>query len=120
MSPVISSQPGDGPISLHMHHRFLDHMALMHAAYAGFSGCDDLFPLSHHFVILSPTMAAIEEQSGGIDPVPPAVAKGWRMMAERHPKQSAILRDLSRDPSPIVAALNAGPSDAPARRLEAR
>lgn len=104
---------GDGPIPLHMHHRFLEHMALMHAAYAGFNGGDDgddLFPLSHHFVILSPVMAAIEEQSRSTDPVPPAVAKGWQLMVERHPKQSAILRDLSRDPSPIVAALSAGPT----------
>jgi aminoglycoside phosphotransferase (APT) family kinase protein len=64
--------------------------------------------MAHHFVLLSPTMAAIEEQAGGADPVPPAVAAGWQMMAKRHPKQSTILRDLAHDPSPIVEALNAG------------
>lgn len=101
---------GGGPISLHMHHRFLEHMALMHAAYAGFSCGDDLFPLSHHYVMLSPAMAAIEQQSGSTDPVPLAVARGWRMMAQRHPRQSAILHDLSRDPSPLVAALSVGPT----------
>ena len=101
---------GDASIPLPMHRQFLEHMALMHAAYAGFDGAGHLFPTSHHFVILSPTMAAIEEQSGNADPVPPAVARGWEMMAKRHPKQSAILRDLARDPSPIVAALRVGPA----------
>ena len=104
------SRSGDGPIALPLHQQFLDHMALMHAAYAGFDRGDDLFPMAHHFVLLSPTMAAIEEQAGGADPVPPAVAGGWQLMAKRHPKQSAILRDLAHDPSPIVDALNAGPT----------
>jgi hypothetical protein len=102
--------PGDASISLPMHHQFLEHMALMHAAYAGFDRGDDLFPTPHHYVVLSPTMAALEEQSGSTEPVPPAVARGWQTMAKRHPKQSGILRDLARDPSPIVAALRVGPA----------
>jgi hypothetical protein len=101
---------GGASIPRPMHQQFLEHMALMHAAYAGFDDGGDLFPMSHHFVILSPAMAAIEQQSGGTDPVPAAVASGWQMMAKRHPKQSAILRDLARDPSPIVAALRVGPA----------
>jgi Phosphotransferase enzyme family len=102
--------PGGASIPLDAHHQFLEHMALMHAAYAGFDRGDGLFPMSHHFVILSPAMAAIEEQSGSTDPVPAAVARGWQTMAKRHPKQSAILRDLARDPSPLVAALRVGPA----------
>jgi hypothetical protein len=100
--------PGAGPISLSLHHQFIDHMALMHATYAGFER-GEFFPISHHFVLLTPTMAAIEAEGRSTDPVPAAVAKGWQMMAKRHPKQSNVLRDLARDPSPLVAALRVGP-----------
>ena len=53
-------------------------------------------------------MAAIERERGGRDPVPPAVANGWQVMAKRHPRQSEILLDLARDPSPLVNALSVG------------
>jgi phosphotransferase family enzyme len=100
----------DGPISLALHHQFLDHMALMHTTYAGFERDDALFPASHHYVLLTPTMAALEAERGSTDPVPPAVASGWQAMARRHPKQSDILRDLARDPSPLTDALAVGPA----------
>ena len=100
---------GDAQISLSLHRQFLDHMAQMHAAYAGFAPSADLFPEAHHFVILTPTTAAIEAAAGRTDPIPLAVGRGWQTMAARHPKQSEILLDLARDPSPLVAALDVGP-----------
>ncbi len=100
---------GDAPISLSLQRGFLDHMARMHAAYVGFVPSDDLFPEVHHFVMLTPTTAAIEAAAGRADPVPPAVGRGWQLMSVRHPKQSEILLDLARDPSPLAAALSVGP-----------
>ncbi|HEY6470345.1 MAG TPA: phosphotransferase [Candidatus Dormibacteraeota bacterium] len=101
---------GTGPIPLEQHTRFLEHMALMHATFAGFEVVEEFFPVAHHFVMLTPAMAAIEAERGGRDPVPPAVANGWQVMAKRHPRQSEILLDLARDPSPLVDALSVGPA----------
>jgi Phosphotransferase enzyme family len=98
-----------GFISLELHRRFLSHMAHMHAAYIDFANGADLFPLAHQYVILTPTMAALEAARDGMDPVPPAVGAGWRAMRTRHPRQAQALLDLALDPSPLVRALAAGP-----------
>jgi hypothetical protein len=100
---------GSGSISLELHRRFLSHMAQMHAAYIDFANGADLFPLAHQYVMLTPTMAALEAARNGMDPVPPAVGAGWRAMRTRHPREAQALLDLALDPSPLVRALAVGP-----------
>jgi Phosphotransferase enzyme family len=100
---------GSESISLDLHRRFLDHMAQMHAAYIDFAGGADLFPLAHQYVILTPTMAALEAARDGMDPVPPAVGAGWRAMQMQHPRAARALLDLAGDPSPLLSALSVGP-----------
>jgi hypothetical protein len=102
--------PGSDDISIPLHHQFLEHMALLHAAYLGFANDGSLFPLMHHYVMLTPTMSALEAVAATTDPIPPAVGRGWRLMEQQHPRQARILLDLARDPSPLVAALQVGPS----------
>jgi len=101
---------GGAPITLELHRSFLEHMARMHAAYLGSDDGGELFPVAHHYVILTPTMAELEAASGGTDPVPQAVAGGWRMVEARHPRQARVLLQLARDPGPLVAALSVGPT----------
>jgi hypothetical protein len=100
--------PGSAVIPLDTHRRFIDHMVEMHVAYWGF---DDLvlIPLAHHYVILTPTMAAIEAAQGGTDPVPVAVAQGWAALTRVDPHLSTTLSALVADPSPLVRGLEATP-----------
>lgn len=101
--------PGGEPISLALHRSFIDHMAAFHAAFWGLPYRDGLFPVAHHYVILTPTMSELEATSPHADPVPPAVGDGWRRIDERYPAQARLLRKLAADPGPLLAALQEGP-----------
>jgi Phosphotransferase enzyme family len=101
--------PGSDTIELATHLRFLDHMAELHAAYWDSPGGDDLFPLPHHYVFLTPTMAGLERERGSRDPVPAAVATGWSRMREIWPASYAALRELADEPGPLAAALAGSP-----------
>ena len=100
---------GSEPISLDTHRQFIEHMAALHAAYWGFRDHAGLFPFAHHYVFLTPAMAALEAATPHTDPVPPAVAAGWRLIDERHPLEARRLRALTEDPWLLVTALLAGP-----------
>jgi Phosphotransferase enzyme family len=101
--------PGSEPIAMDHHRGLVEHMALLHAGYWGFRDTAGLFPLSHHYVILTPTMAELEAATSHTDPVPPAVGDGWRQLGERYPAEARRLRELASDPWPLVVALSAGP-----------
>ena len=101
--------PGSEPIAMQLHRGFIEDMAAMHVAYWGFHEGTALFPLAHHYVFLTPAMAELEAATPHSDPVPPAVANGWRQLGERYPKEARRLRSLADDPWPLVAALQAGP-----------
>lgn len=100
---------GNEPISLALHRGFIEHMASFHVAYWGFRDAYGLFPMAHHYVFLTPAMAELEAATPHADPVPPAVADGWRRLGERHPADARILRELANDPGSLVAALQRGP-----------
>jgi hypothetical protein len=100
---------GNEPIARDLHRGFIDHMASLHAHYWGFRDEHGLFPLAHHFVVLTPMMAALEAEFPHGDPVPPAVADGWRQLGERYPALARRLVELANDPWPLVTALRAGP-----------
>lgn len=102
--------PGSTRIPLQAQRLFISHMARLHATYWGFRDDPGLFPLTHHYVFLTPTMAGLELAGGGHDPVPPAVAAGWRELAARHPAEARLLSGLADDPSPLLAILGRGPS----------
>ena len=103
-------QPGGDAIDLEMHLRFMEHMSDLHAAYWTLRREQELFPVMHHFVLLTPTMASLERERGGTDPVPRAVRDGWSRLEARWPKAARVLGELVRDPSPLVAALDGTPS----------
>lgn len=101
--------PGNDVISLDSHRRHLDHMAALHAEWWGRADAVDIFPLAHHYTFLTPTMAAIEAERGGTDPVPGAVARGWAELAHASPRLAATLGDLAADPGPLADALLSTP-----------
>lgn len=101
--------PGSSRVDADTHLRFLDHMSQLHALHWGWHGAAELFPLAHHFVLLTPTMAMIEEQRGSDDAVPPAVAAGWARMRQGWPAAYAALHEIAQDPGPLVSALSTTP-----------
>ncbi|MGP8159798.1 MAG: phosphotransferase family protein [Candidatus Dormibacteria bacterium] len=101
--------PGSTRIDADAHLRFLDHMSQLHALYWGWHGAVELFPLAHHFVLFTPTMAMMEKQRRSGDAVPPAVAGGWARMRQGWPVTYAALREIVHDPGPLASALSATP-----------
>jgi Phosphotransferase enzyme family len=101
--------PGDDKISPDSHRRYLEHMAALHAEWWGRADAVDVFPLAHHYTFLTPTMAVIEAERGGADPVPKAVAEGWAALRHASPRMAATLGELAADPGPLVGALAATP-----------
>jgi thiamine kinase-like enzyme len=81
----------------------------LHSAFWGWRDDIGLIPLAHHYMFLTPAMAALEADRRGVDPVPRAVADGWRAMDRAEPRIAATLRQLACDPGPLVAALSATP-----------
>jgi Phosphotransferase enzyme family len=100
---------GSEPIALDLHRGFIERMAEFHAAYWGFRDSAGLFPLVHHYVLLTPLMAELEAAAPRGDPVPPAVAEGWRRLGDRYPADARRLLALASDPWPLVEALRKGP-----------
>jgi len=101
--------PGRTLIELETHLRFLDHMSDLHAAYWGWDDAVELFPLAHHYVLLTPTMAALEQERASREAVPPAVAQGWTAMRTGRPATYGALVELARDPGPLASALASTP-----------
>ncbi len=101
--------PGHDVISLTSHRRYLEHMAALHAEWWGRADTLDACPLAHHYTFLTPTMAVIEAELGGSDPVPKAVMQGWDALRHASPGMAATLAELADNPGPLVAALRTTP-----------
>jgi hypothetical protein len=99
----------DEAIPFAQHHRFLAHMAALHAAFWGCGPEVDVVPTMHRYLELSPWMAEAEAAIGSDHLVPQLVSKGWPLLADVAPVAAAIAGPLARDPGPLVAALAATP-----------
>jgi thiamine kinase-like enzyme len=101
--------PGETRIDLERHLRFIDHMAQLHAAFWDWNDDLSLMPLAHHYTFLTPVMAVLEASRQGRDPVPRAIADGWRAMDSVAPRLASQLRALAHDPGPLVVQLGTTP-----------
>lgn len=101
--------PGDACIDIDQHSRFIDHMADVHATFWGSHDAIELMPVAHHYTFLTPAMAELESGRSRIDPVPRAVAAGWRALDQVAPAVAPALRSLAQDPGPLVDALGTSP-----------
>lgn len=101
---------GSVPLDDTDHMRFLEHMAALHARFWGFVDSPaTLMPTSHHYLFLSPTMAALETLRG-TEGVPAQVGPAWGRFGALAPPAAPIVLPLLSDPTPLVEALAATPS----------
>jgi len=101
---------GSARVPLAQHRRFLDHMATMHAAFAGFEDTCGLLPPGNRYTALTPAMSAREAAAGHDDPVPRVVPGGWAALAAAAPQAHELALALATDPAPLVAALDETPA----------
>lgn len=103
--------PGDDPVPLEQHRRFLDHMAALAAHFWGFTDTVGLTPVHNRWLCFGPGMLAAEAERGWPDPVPPIVARGWDRFRELAPyRLAAVVRELFREAAaPLVDALATTP-----------
>ncbi|MGH9121789.1 MAG: hypothetical protein ACRDYC_07560 [Acidimicrobiales bacterium] len=97
--------PGDAPIPLQQHLRFLDHMAELHARFWGWSDDIGLTPLRDRYLVFSPAVAEAERARGSHLVVPAIMAEGWRLLPDVAPRLAEPVLSLLEDPSPLVDAL---------------
>jgi len=101
--------PGDEPLELDQHLRFLDHMAQLHARFWGWRDVVGLTPLPVRYVMFSPAVAGAEAARGSAALVPKAMAEGWARFPTVAPRAAAVVLSLLQDPGPLVAALDRVP-----------
>jgi hypothetical protein len=102
--------PPGAVIPLDRHHRFLDHMAGMHAAFWDFTDRYGLMPAANRYTGLTPAMSAREAAAGHEDAVPRAVPGGWDALRAAAPAAYELALGLATDPTPLVEALDETPA----------
>jgi hypothetical protein len=103
--------PGDDPIPLEQHVRFLGHMAALHAGAWAWTDDVGLVPLSNRYLFFAP--ASLELELAAPAPPPPVVslaADGWARLPDRSPELAAVVFPLLAEPWAFVDALAAEPS----------
>jgi hypothetical protein len=101
--------PGDDPIPLAHHHRFLDDMAAMHAHFLGWHDTVGLQEHRRRWLFFAPETIAPELDVADV-PVPIAVAaQGWERLPERAPRLHALVRAVHHDPDALTTALRTTP-----------
>jgi hypothetical protein len=95
---------GDEPISLEQHLRFLDHLAVLHAAFWGWDDDIGLTTDGIRFAMFGPSVVQVE--AGFADnPVPPLIGKGHEILRASGARGAAIAMALLADPDPLLSAL---------------
>ncbi len=100
---------GDDPITIDDHLSFLDHMALLHATFWGWTDTVGLTPLRDRYLMMSPSVASDEATHGSGALVPKVMAEGWDRFASVAPRAAEVVLPLLADPGPLVRALQGVP-----------
>ncbi|MCA1844510.1 MAG: hypothetical protein LC792_15235, partial [Actinobacteria bacterium] len=100
---------GDGPLPLDQHHRFLEHMADLHAAFWRWRDTVALLPMANRYSCLTPAVSDVEAELGSSDAVPPMIAAGWRRVDAAAPRAAGLARALIGDTSPLLDPLAGTP-----------
>jgi hypothetical protein len=103
--------PGDDPLPLEQHRRFLEHMAALAAQFWGFTDTVGLTPTSNRWLCFGPGMLAAEAERGWPDGVPPIVARGWEQFRKEAPGRLVTVMDglFAELGAPLVDALATTP-----------
>jgi hypothetical protein len=102
--------PTSGVIPVDRQHRFLDHMARMHARFWEFADGYGLLDPAARYQALTPAMSAREAAAGHDDPVPRAVPAGWAGLRTAAPDAYEVATALAADPAPLLRALDETPA----------
>jgi hypothetical protein len=101
---------GNTLIPLEQHHRFLSHMATLHASF--WTTADTLpviTPMATRYTTLTPLTHEIETALGSRAEVPAMLADCWSALDSAAPEAARAARAISTDPWPLVTALEATP-----------
>jgi hypothetical protein len=101
---------GSARLELEQQHRFLDHMAALHAAFWDWDGPPALTPLANRYMALSPVTGRVEAELGNAGGVPSVLDAAWRQLAAAAPELGELALALATDPGPLVEALDETPS----------
>jgi hypothetical protein len=101
--------PGDAPLPLDVHLRFLDHLAAFHSACWGWTDDLGLCPLGNRYCLFGPASLATEAALGHPEPVTRAAAEGWQRLTVVAPALAENLAPLRMAPWPLVDALAGTP-----------
>lgn len=103
--------PGDDPLPLDQHLRFLDHCATLCASTWGWHDDIGLLPYAGRWLCFSDAWLEVERHRGWPDAVPRIAAEGWARFEERAPVPAAeVVLGLRRDLTPLVQALRETPA----------
>jgi hypothetical protein len=102
--------PGDTPIALDQHLRFIDHMAALHAHFWEAGEIIDIIPPENRLLELSPWLATTEAAMGSDHLVPRLVGEGWTLLEQVAPEMAALVVPLAWNPERLAVALARTPS----------
>ena len=101
---------GAGRLEVEQQHRFLDHMAALHAAFWNWDGPPALTPMANRYTTLTPMTGRVEAELGNVDGVPSYLDGAWRRLIDVSPEIGELALAITADPGPLVDALGETPS----------
>ena len=103
-------EPGDAPLPVEQHRRFLTHLATFHATTWGWRDDVGLAPVSNRYLFFLPQVLACEAALGFPSEVPRIATAGWALLPEVAPSMATDLAPLLAAPWPLIDAVAATPS----------
>jgi hypothetical protein len=100
---------GDDELPLDTHLQFLDHLAVLCAAFWGGGHDLEVVPMTNRYLELSPWTAIAEAELESEAVVPALIGTGWERFPDAAPEAAQLVVALAHDPSPLVAALETTP-----------
>ncbi len=100
---------GSVVLPLQQHHRFLDHMGALHAAFWNWDGPAALTPMANRYTALVPLTGEVERDLGHTGGVPSMLESAWQQLAAISPEMGADAVAITANPGLLVDALDKTP-----------
>jgi hypothetical protein len=101
--------PGDDVLSVEQHDRFVEHLAIFHAAFLGWRDTIGLQDLARRFLFFAPSTIAPELARSDVPGPIAAAADGWQRLPERSPRLAELVRSVHAAPGGLTTAMAATP-----------
>jgi hypothetical protein len=96
---------GSAVLPLEQHHRFVDHMGALHAAFWNWDGPSALTPMANRYTALVPLTGQVERELGNSDVVPSTLESAWQRLVATSPEMGELALAIATDPGVLVDAL---------------